>query len=120
MTHRSSAPLTSAAFLSGGQQVALGTMTGQVFIHDLRSLRTPLATISAHTKAVTSIIVQPVNRTAVCILIYVLNTHDELLMNMCSSGMSYFLYSALLVAFFFPLFFSFHFTSYSLKAVLVV
>ncbi|XP_047497631.1 protein NEDD1-like isoform X1 [Penaeus chinensis] len=64
MTHRSSAPLTSAAFLSGGQQVALGTMTGQVFIHDLRSLRTPLATISAHTKAVTSILVQPATRTA--------------------------------------------------------
>ncbi|XP_042888951.1 protein NEDD1-like isoform X2 [Penaeus japonicus] len=64
MTHRSSAPLTSAAFLSGGQQVALGTMTGQVFIHDLRTLRTPLATITAHTKAVTSIIVQPATRTA--------------------------------------------------------
>lgn len=64
MTHRSSAPLTSAAFLSGGQQVALGTMTGQVFIHDLRTLRTPLATIPAHTKAVTSIIVQPATRSA--------------------------------------------------------
>ncbi|ROT78535.1 neural precursor cell expressed, developmentally down-regulated 1 [Penaeus vannamei] len=64
MTHRSSAPLTSAAFLSGGQQVALGTMTGQVFIHDLRTLRTPLATVPAHTKAVTSIIVQPATRSA--------------------------------------------------------
>ncbi|XP_053643007.2 protein NEDD1 isoform X1 [Cherax quadricarinatus] len=62
MTHRSSAPLTSAAFLAGGQQVALGTMTGQVFIHDLRSIRPPIAVISAHNTAVTRVLLQPSSR----------------------------------------------------------
>ncbi|XP_071530102.1 protein NEDD1 [Panulirus ornatus] len=62
MTHRSSAPLTSAAFLAGGQQIALGTMTGQVFVHDLRALRPPIATIMAHSTAVTNILLQPSSR----------------------------------------------------------
>nr|XP_045604632.1 protein NEDD1-like isoform X2 [Procambarus clarkii] len=62
MTYRSSAPLTSAAFLAGGQQVALGSMTGQVFIHDLRSIRPPITVISAHKTAVTSVLLQPPSR----------------------------------------------------------
>ncbi|KAK8401885.1 hypothetical protein O3P69_001171 [Scylla paramamosain] len=59
MTHRSSAPLTSIAFLSMGQLVALGTMTGQVFIHDMRTINTPLATLKAHKSAVTNVLLQP-------------------------------------------------------------
>ncbi|KAG0711177.1 Protein NEDD1 [Chionoecetes opilio] len=59
MTHRSAAPLTSIAFLGMGQLVALGTMTGQVFIHDMRSIRTPLATLKAHKTTVTNVLLQP-------------------------------------------------------------
>lgn len=62
LTHKSSAPLTSVAFLPGCQHVALGTMTGQVFIHDLRTIHKPLATINAHDKPVTSILLQPGTR----------------------------------------------------------
>ncbi|XP_045117771.1 protein NEDD1-like isoform X2 [Portunus trituberculatus] len=59
MTHRSSAPLTSIAFLSMGQLVALGTMTGEVLIHDMRTINTPLATLKAHKSAVTNVLLQP-------------------------------------------------------------
>ncbi|KAK7079007.1 hypothetical protein SK128_013734 [Halocaridina rubra] len=59
LDHKSSEPLSSAAFLPGGQHIALGAMTGEVFIHDLRNVRLPLATLAAHNKAVTSILLQP-------------------------------------------------------------
>ncbi|KAK3890710.1 hypothetical protein Pcinc_005345 [Petrolisthes cinctipes] len=62
MTHRSQDPLTSVAFLAGGQRVALGTMTGKVFVHDLRHIRPPLATLSAHTSDITNILLQPLSR----------------------------------------------------------
>lgn len=65
MTYRCPDPLTSVAFLAGGQRVALGTMTGKVFVHDLRSLRPPLATLSAHTSDVTNIRLQPLLRSKV-------------------------------------------------------
>ncbi|XP_050699289.1 protein NEDD1-like isoform X1 [Eriocheir sinensis] len=59
ITHRSAAPLTSVTFLGLGQLVALGTMTGQVFIHDMRSIQTPFATLKAHRTAVTNVLLQP-------------------------------------------------------------
>ncbi|KAG7165728.1 NEDD1-like [Homarus americanus] len=49
-------------FASGGQQVALGTMTGQVFIHDLRMLHPPVAEIPAYNTAVTNVLLQPPSR----------------------------------------------------------
>ncbi|XP_068241781.1 protein NEDD1-like isoform X2 [Palaemon carinicauda] len=59
LTHKSSVPLTSATLLPGCQHIALGAMTGEVFIHDLRIIRKPLATLQAHSKAVTSVIMCP-------------------------------------------------------------
>ncbi|XP_066972733.1 protein NEDD1-like isoform X2 [Macrobrachium rosenbergii] len=59
LTHKSSVPLTSATLLPGCQHIALGAMTGEVFIHDLRVIRKPLVTLQAHNKAVTSIILCP-------------------------------------------------------------
>ncbi|XP_064119216.1 protein NEDD1-like isoform X2 [Macrobrachium nipponense] len=59
LTHKSSVPLTSATLLPGCQHIALGAMTGEVFIHDLRVIRKPLVTLQAHNKAVTSVILCP-------------------------------------------------------------
>ncbi|CAL4160845.1 unnamed protein product [Meganyctiphanes norvegica] len=63
MTHRTTAPLTSCTFLSGGQHVALGTQTGQVLIHDLRNLRSPLHTLAAHSGEVSCIGLQHLGKT---------------------------------------------------------
>lgn len=59
MAHQTAAPLTSACFLSNGQCVGLGTMTGQVFIYDLRVLKSPMVTLEAHEGPVMDLRIQP-------------------------------------------------------------
>lgn len=63
MSHKCAVPLTCCTFLSGGQHVALGTMTGQVLIHDLRNLRSPLHTLAAHSGKVSCIVLQHLGKT---------------------------------------------------------
>ena len=59
MSHISESPLTAIKFFHCGKKVALGTIDGEVLIHDLRRITTPIQTIKASSAPIHSIMMQP-------------------------------------------------------------